>query len=75
MMFFLHSFTNRLLQPAVNTSDILTQYISTIRALRALEPSGVILENVCQPLREYLRYCVPSCMIYLLVIAGSYSLV
>jgi len=49
------AFTNRLLQPAVNTSDILTQYISTIRALRALEPSGVILENVCQPLREYLR--------------------
>ncbi|XP_065067924.1 anaphase-promoting complex subunit 2-like isoform X2 [Rhopilema esculentum] len=49
------AFRNRLLQAAVNTVDILTQYISTIRALRALEPSGVILENVCEPLREYLR--------------------
>eukprot|EP00794_Sanderia_malayensis_P015618 gene15618-17192_t len=49
------AFTTRLLQPAVNTVDILTQYISTIRALRALDPAGVILENVCGPLREYLR--------------------
>ena len=50
------SFQRRLLHPAVNTDDILTQYVSTIRALRELDPSGIILENVCFPLREYLRY-------------------
>ncbi|XP_046971719.1 anaphase-promoting complex subunit 2 [Vanessa cardui] len=45
----------RLLHPGVNTPDILTAYISTIRALRHLEPSGVILETVTKPVRSYLR--------------------
>ncbi|CAH2094533.1 unnamed protein product [Euphydryas editha] len=45
----------RLLHPGVNTPDILTAYISTIRALRHLEPSGVILEAVTKPVRSYLR--------------------
>ena len=35
--------------------DILTAYISAIRALRALDPAGVILELVCDPVRRYLR--------------------
>ena len=39
----------------VNTVDILTAYISAIRALRALDPAGVILELVCDPVRRYLR--------------------
>ncbi|KAJ8300297.1 hypothetical protein KUTeg_021816, partial [Tegillarca granosa] len=45
----------RLLHPGVNTSDILTAYIAAIRALRVLDPAGVILELVCDPVRRYLR--------------------
>ncbi|XP_049877743.1 anaphase-promoting complex subunit 2 [Pectinophora gossypiella] len=45
----------RLLHPGVNTPDILTAYVSTIRALRHLDPSGVILETVTKPVRNYLR--------------------
>ncbi|XP_077986811.1 anaphase-promoting complex subunit 2-like [Glandiceps talaboti] len=45
----------RLLHPGANTADILTQYISSIRALRVLDPAGVILELVCEPVRKYLR--------------------
>lgn len=58
----------RLLHPAVKTDDILTQYVSTIRCLRELDPSGIILENVCAPLKEYLRIredtikCIITCL-------------
>lgn len=45
----------RLLHPGVNTPDILTAYVSTIRSLRHLDPSGVILETVTKPVRYYLR--------------------
>lgn len=45
----------RLLHPGVNTPDILTAYVTTIRALRHLDPSGVILETVTKPVRDYLR--------------------
>ncbi|KAK3088868.1 hypothetical protein FSP39_024770 [Pinctada imbricata] len=45
----------RLLHPGVNTSDILTAYIASIRSLRVLDPAGVILELVCDPVRKYLR--------------------
>lgn len=45
----------RLLHPGVNTPEILTAYVSTIRALRHLDPSGVILEAVTKPVRSYLR--------------------
>ena len=40
----------------VNTSDILTAYIAAIRALRILDPVGVILELVCDPVRKYLMF-------------------
>ncbi|XP_038623917.1 anaphase-promoting complex subunit 2 [Tachyglossus aculeatus] len=45
----------RLLHPGVNTSDIITLYISAIKALRELDPSMVILEVACEPIRRYLR--------------------
>ncbi|XP_068619095.1 anaphase-promoting complex subunit 2 [Battus philenor] len=45
----------RLLHPGVNTSEILTAYVSTIRTLRHLDPSGIILETVTKPVRNYLR--------------------
>ena len=45
----------KLLHLGVNTTDILTAYITAIRALRILDPSGVLLELVCEPVRKYLR--------------------
>ncbi|KAL1131096.1 hypothetical protein AAG570_012333 [Ranatra chinensis] len=45
----------RLLHPGVNTPDIITAYVASIRALRQLDPTGVLLETVTQPVRQYLR--------------------
>ncbi|XP_054275023.1 anaphase-promoting complex subunit 2 isoform X2 [Macrosteles quadrilineatus] len=45
----------RLLHPGVNTPDILTAYIAAIKALRQLDPTGVLLEMVTLPVRQYLR--------------------
>ncbi|XP_015589279.1 anaphase-promoting complex subunit 2 [Cephus cinctus] len=45
----------RLLHPGVNTPDILTAYIAAIKALRQLDPSGVLLETVTEPVKVYLR--------------------
>ncbi|VVC94836.1 unnamed protein product [Leptidea sinapis] len=45
----------RLLHPGVNTPDILTAYVATIRSIRHLDPSGVILDTVTKPVRSYLR--------------------
>lgn len=47
----------RLLQPGAATSDILQQYVSTIKVLRYLDPPGVLLYGVAEPIRRYLR-CV-----------------
>lgn len=44
-----------LLAVGVNTCDIITLYISAIKALRVLDPSMVILEVACEPIRRYLR--------------------
>ncbi|XP_053208233.1 LOW QUALITY PROTEIN: anaphase-promoting complex subunit 2-like [Panonychus citri] len=49
------SFDARLLHPGVTTNDILTAYIQTIKALKILDPSGVILEIVCDPIKKYLK--------------------
>lgn len=49
------SFVKRLLHPGINTTDILTAYISAIKALRALDPSGLILQLVAEPVRKYLK--------------------
>lgn len=49
------AFESRLLHPGVHTADILTVYISAIKALRELDPSMVILQVACQPIRKYLR--------------------
>ncbi|KAF8758283.1 Peptide transporter MTD1 [Rhizoctonia solani] len=45
----------RLLHPGADTKDILTQYVSTIRCLRILDPPGVLLFKVADPIRRYLR--------------------
>lgn len=45
----------RLLHPGVSTPDILTAYVAAIRSLRVLDPSGVLLDIVTQPIHQYLR--------------------
>ncbi|KZT12088.1 ubiquitin-protein ligase [Laetiporus sulphureus 93-53] len=45
----------RLLHPGADTKDILTQYVSIIRCLRILDPPGVLLFKVADPIRRYLR--------------------
>lgn len=47
--------SRRLLHPGADTKDIITQYISTIRCLRILDPPGVLLSRVADPIRKYLR--------------------
>ncbi|KAI5119040.1 hypothetical protein M0805_005906 [Coniferiporia weirii] len=45
----------RLLHPGADTKDILTQYVSMIRCLRVIDPPGVLLHKVADPVRRYLR--------------------
>lgn len=45
----------RLLHPGADTKDIITQYVSTIRCLRVLDPLGSLLFSVADPIRQYLR--------------------
>lgn len=44
-----------MLHPGAITSDIITQYISTIKVLRIIDPSGVTLDKVSEPIQQYLR--------------------
>ncbi|CAD6338423.1 unnamed protein product [Miscanthus lutarioriparius] len=44
-----------LLTAGASTNDILHQYVSTIKALRTIDPTGVFLEAVGEPIRDYLR--------------------
>lgn len=50
-----HSNVKRLLHPGAETKDVITQYISTIRVLRILDPQGVLLHKVADPIRQHLR--------------------
>ncbi|KAG7578753.1 Anaphase-promoting complex subunit 2 C-terminal [Arabidopsis thaliana x Arabidopsis arenosa] len=52
---FITSLKYRLLTAGASTNDILHQYVSTIKALRAIDPAGVFLEAVGEPIRDYLR--------------------
>ncbi|RZF40821.1 hypothetical protein LSTR_LSTR003331 [Laodelphax striatellus] len=52
---FQRALETRLLHSGVNTPDILTAYIASIKALRQLDSTGVLLETVTQPIRQYLR--------------------
>ncbi|PRQ75028.1 Cullin homology [Rhodotorula toruloides] len=45
----------RLLQPGSDTKEIITTYIATIRCLRIVDPPGVLLSRVADPIRKYLR--------------------
>ncbi|KAF8917802.1 hypothetical protein CPB85DRAFT_1373962 [Mucidula mucida] len=45
----------RLLHPGADTTLILTQYVATIKCLRIVDPPGVLLYKVADPIRRYLR--------------------
>ena len=42
----------RLLQPGANTSQVLDVYIATIKALRYIDPTGVLIEGVSGPVNK-----------------------
>lgn len=44
-----------LLRGGVNTVDIVSGYISTMRSFAILDPRGVLLDRVARPIRRYLR--------------------
>ena len=48
----------RLLHPGADTKDILLQYVSTIKCLRIVDPPGVLLFKVADPIRRYLRQVI-----------------
>ncbi|KJA24366.1 hypothetical protein HYPSUDRAFT_38802 [Hypholoma sublateritium FD-334 SS-4] len=45
----------RLLHPGADTRLILQQYVATIKCLRIVDPPGVLLFKVADPIRRYLR--------------------
>ncbi|KAF8059585.1 hypothetical protein FPV67DRAFT_362380 [Lyophyllum atratum] len=45
----------RLLHPGAETKLILSQYVATIKCLRIIDPPGVLLFKVADPIRRYLR--------------------
>lgn len=49
------SMETRLLHTGVSTPDILTAYVATIRSMRVLDPSGLLLGVITQPIHKYLR--------------------
>lgn len=49
------SLETRLLHQGVDTNDIITGYVATIKAMRHLEKSGILLQTVTEPVKEYLR--------------------
>ncbi|KAI4470816.1 anaphase-promoting complex subunit 2 [Holotrichia oblita] len=49
------SMETRLLHTGVSTPDILTAYVATIRSMRVLDPSGLLLGTITQPIHQYLR--------------------
>ncbi|KAI9139125.1 hypothetical protein BKA69DRAFT_1030788, partial [Paraphysoderma sedebokerense] len=52
---FRKALKKRLLQPAARTSDILDGYKSCIKIFQRLDPSGIVLDKIATPIRQYLR--------------------
>ncbi|KAJ3093051.1 Anaphase-promoting complex subunit 2 [Quaeritorhiza haematococci] len=49
------AFSKRLLHQGASTSDILTSYVSSIKCLRILDRSGILVEKTTKQVRNYLR--------------------
>ncbi len=52
---FSDAIQSRLLHPGACTLDIIKHYISTIKVLKYIEPSGYILDVISKPIQHYLR--------------------
>ncbi|XP_058462481.1 anaphase-promoting complex subunit 2 [Malaya genurostris] len=50
-----HTLETKLLHPGVDTPDILTGYVAAIKTLRHLDATGVLLQTITEPIKEYLR--------------------
>jgi len=49
------SLKRRLLHSGANTNSILLVYVRLIKTMRLLDPRGVLLESVAEPVKQYLR--------------------
>ncbi len=49
------SIDQRLLMPGADTANIIQVYVSAIKALRHLDPTGVTLESISERVRTYLK--------------------
>lgn len=49
------SLEKRLLHPGVNTTDILTGYVAAIKTIRHLDSTGILLEMITEPVKQYMR--------------------
>lgn len=49
------SLERRLLHPGVNTTDILTGYVAAIKTIRHLDSTGILLEMITEPVKQYMR--------------------
>ena len=58
----------RLLHPGADTKLILSQYVATIKCLRIIDPPGVLLFKVADPIRRYLRFVNTSSIVFSLII-------
>jgi anaphase-promoting complex subunit 2 len=45
----------RLLHPGVETQDVIRAYVLTIKSLKVVDDSGVLLHSIAQPIRSYLK--------------------
>lgn len=52
---FRQALVDRLLHPGAATSDIIHQYVASIKVLNDIDSSGAILNIVAEPIRDYLR--------------------
>ena len=52
---FRGALTARLLHPGAETGQIIEVYISTVKVLREMDPSGELLQAATQPVRDYLK--------------------
>ena len=55
---YLNRNRKRLLHPGADTKLILSQYVATIKCLRIIDPPGVLLFKVADPIRRYLRFVI-----------------
>jgi len=49
----------RLLHQGATTEDILIAYVSAIRAFGVLDPSGVLLDAACAPIKQVPLFSIP----------------